>query len=338
MKPTLRRALVFVILLLLVLPAGAGLAFLSWLSWAKKPVQTGKATPARFRVAPGASRQSVAADLETAHLIRSARVFQFLGKNEAIQPGVYDLSASDPPNTILRHLINGDVATVRVTFPEAFTLDQVAKRLVKNGIIKDEAAFVTLVTMQGNTFRASFPLPANLEGFLYPDTYRFPIGTDDKAVAQQMVDEFDRLFVEKNADAIKASKKTVPELANVAAMVEKEAETDGDRAPIAGVIYNRLRQNMRLQIDATVQYARGAHTNRVLYKDLEIVSPYNTYKNAGLPPGPICNPGLPSLEAALTPAKSEYLFYVGRPDGSHIFAKTFAEHQANIARVRKLPH
>ena len=337
MKPTLRRALVFVVLLLLVLPASAGLAFFSWLSWAKKPAQTGKAVPVRFTVAPGASRQSVAADLEAAHLIRSARVFQFIGKNEAIQPGVYDLRASDSPAVLLRHLANGDVATVRVTFPEGFTLDQVAKRLVKNGVIKDEAAFVTLVTTQGSTFRASFALPANLEGFLFPDTYRFPIGTDDKAVAQTMVDEFDRLFASKNADAIKASKKTVPELVNVAAMVEKEAETDTDRAPIAGVIYNRLAKNMRLQIDATVQYARGAHTTRVLYKDLAIVSPYNTYKNAGLPPGPICNPGLPSLEAALKPAKSDYLFYVGRPDGSHIFAKTYAEHQANIARVRKMP-
>lgn len=337
MSKSFRRALIPLLPLLLALPSLAGLLFYAWWTQAKLPVQTGKAVPIRVTVAPGASLESVAAQLETAHLIRSARAFQIIGRNQKVRPGVYDLSPSESPAVILRHLSNGDVATVRVTFPEGFTTAQIAKRLQKNGVIADDVTFLKLVTEQGSTLHASFPLPANLEGFLFPDTYKFPVGEDDASVAQRTVDEFDRVFVQSRADQIKQSGKTIPDLVNVAAMVEKEAETDGDRAPIAGVIDNRLARKMRLQIDATVQYAQGFHKTRLMFHDLDVVSPYNTYKNAGLPPGPICNPGLPSLLAALAPAKSDYLFYVGKPDGSHIFARTFAEHQANIALVRKMP-
>jgi UPF0755 protein len=117
-------------------------------------------------------------------------------------------------------------------------------------------------------------------------------------------------------------------------MIEREAEVEPDRAMIAGVIYNRLSRHMRLEIDATVQYARGQHKERLLFKDLEIDSPYNTYKVTGLPPGPICCPGLPSLEAAIHPETHDYLFYVARLDGSHVFSRTFAEHRRNIAQIR----
>ena len=336
MSKTLRRVLPL-LLLLLLLPVAGGLAFFVWLAEAKQPAQTGKPAPVRLTVAPGDSPASLGPKLEAARAIRSARAFGFLGRNAKIQSGVYDISPADTPAVILRHLQNGDVATIRVTFPEGFTVSQIAKRLIKNGVVTDEAAFLDLVTNRGNTLRASFPLPANLEGFLFPDTYKFPVGADNASVAQRMVENFDQRFAQTFETQITQSGRSVADLANVGAMVEKEAETDGDRAPIAGVIYNRLKKNMRLQIDATVQYAQGFHKTRLMYSDLTVNSAYNTYKNAGLPPGPICNPGLPSLRAALEPAKSDYLFYVGTPDGSHVFSRTYAEHRANIARVRKMP-
>ena len=336
MSKTLRRVLPL-LLLLLFLPFASGAAFLLWYADAKRPAQTGKPALVRVTVAPGDSPASIGPKLEAAHAIRSARAFGILGRNAKIQSGVYDISPADTPDAILKHLQNGDVATVRVTFPEGFTVLQIAKRLVKNGVVSDEAAFLNLVTNHGSTLRASFPLPANLEGFLFPDTYRFPVGADNEAVAQRMVENFDQRFAQTFETQITQSGRSITDIANVAAMVEKEAETNGDRAPIAGVIYNRLKRKMRLQIDATVQYAQGFHKNRLLYRDLTVASPYNTYKNAGLPPGPICNPGLPSLRAALEPAHSDYLFYVGTPDGSHIFSRTYAEHQANIVRVRKMP-
>jgi UPF0755 protein len=139
------------------------------------------------------------------------------------------------------------------------------------------------------------------------------------------------------ADEIRQSGHSLAEIVNVAAMVEREAEVDADRPKIAGVIYNRLARGMKLQIDATVQYARGQHTSRLLYRDLEIDSPFNTYKVNGLPPGPICCPGLPSIEAAIHPEKSDYLYYVGRPKEAHLFARTYAEHLHNIALVRQEP-
>jgi UPF0755 protein len=122
---------------------------------------------------------------------------------------------------------------------------------------------------------------------------------------------------------------------NIAAMVEREAETDKDRPLIAGVIENRLKRDMRLEIDATVQYARGVHKSRLMFSDLKIESEYNTYKHKGLPPTPICSPGLPSIEAALAPTTHDFLFYVAGKDGkAHIFAKTYEEHKQNIAKVR----
>ena len=150
-----------------------------------------------------------------------------------------------------------------------------------------------------------------------------------------MIIGFDDVFAERYADAIHRSGRSVHELVTVASMVEREAQVAGDRPLIAGVIYNRLRRGMRLQIDATVQYALAEHKSRLLYRDLQVDSPYNTYRISGLPPGPICCPGADSLRAALSPAHHDFLFYVAQADGSHVFGKTFTEHNHNIAVQRR---
>jgi len=318
------RAL-FVIALLLVI-AGA-----LWWRWAISPVDSAARTPQRITVGVGATPRTIARQLIHAGLIRSPRVFTYLSHGEPIKPGVYDIAASESPGQILKRLTHGDFVTLRITFPEGFTLKQIAHRLARVGAIKDEEAFLTLVTTQGTTFKASFPLPAYLEGYLFPDTYRFPVGATDREIVQVMITTFDKRVALPLADDVKASKRSLADIVNVAAMVEREAETDGDRAPIAGVIYNHLAKNMHLEIDATVQYAQGVHKTRLMFHDLTINSPYNTYKIAGLPPTPICNPGLPSIQAALHPATLDYLFYVATPDRSHVFARTFAEHEHNIA-------
>lgn len=219
----------------------------------------------------------------------------------------------------------------KVTFPEGFTLEKMAARLVDKKVLPDGKTFLTLATTQGKTFKASFPLPANLEGYLFPDTYNFPPNTDEKKVIQMLLSTFDR----KVASKIVESGKPVKETLIKASLIEREAEVEEDRAKIAGVIENRLKKNMRLQIDATVQYALPEHKSRLLFADLKYKSPYNTYLVKGLPPGPICNPGIPSVEAALAPEKSDYLFYVAGKDGKrHLFASTFEEHRKNIKSVR----
>lgn len=321
-----------VAIVLAFLMLGGAVGSQLYLRWAKSPVaSTGK--PVRVQVPTGASVETVARDLENKRLIRSAKVFALAAKGATIAPGTYDFSPTESPAQIVSRLQKGDVVTVRVTFPEGFRLTQIAKRLAKNGLC-DETKFLELVTQRGDTLKASFPLPKKLEGYLFPDTYRFPMGSTETQIAQRMLDNFDRVFAAPNRAEIVRSGRSLENIVTVAAMVEREAEVPQDRPLIAGVIYNRLRKGMRLQIDATVQYALPEHKTRLLFKDLEIASPYNTYKNVGLPVGAICCPGKPSLEAALRPASHAFLFYVAHPDGSHVFGKTFAEHGRNVAAVR----
>ena len=323
-----------VVLLLLSFIGAFGLYL--WWHWATRAVG-GPRRIVRVQIARGAAVHTVAAELERDGLIRSAFLFAWRARGATLRPGYYDLQPTEPPRDILRRLERGDIATIRVTFPEGFTTRQIAHRLAEKGVVANEQAFLTLVTTQGNTLHASFAPPANLEGYLFPDTYRFPVGSTDTETAQQMLGEFDHLVVQSHADDIRASGRSLHDILTVASLVEGEAETDADRPRIAGVIYNRLARQMRLEIDATVQYAQGFHKSRLLYRDLAVDSPYNTYKISGLPPGPICSPGLPSIEAALHPEASEYLFYVAGPDGkSHIFSRTLAEHNANVARMRRL--
>ncbi|MBC8142021.1 MAG: endolytic transglycosylase MltG [Armatimonadetes bacterium] len=331
-------ALTVAIVLTVLLVGGAGGSQL-YLRWARSPMEkrsfsnasVGK--PVRVAVPTGASVETVARDLEAKRLIRSAKVFVLGAKGATIAPGVYDFSPTESPAQIVSRLQKGDVVTVRVTFPEGFRLTQIAKRLAKNGLC-DETKFLELVTTRGDTLKADFPLPKKLEGYLFPDTYRFPLGDTETQIAQRMLDNFDRVFAEPNKGEIARSGRSLSDIVTVAAMVEREARVQPDRPTIAGVIYNRLQRGMRLQIDATVQYALPEHKARLLFKDLETDSPYNTYKNVGLPMGAICCPGKPSLDAALRPGAHPFLFYVARQDGSHVFGKTFAEHTRNIAAER----
>lgn len=324
---------VLALVALLIVAVGSAFWWWDWATGAARP--RGGSAPTRITVKSGETVRGIGRELEAKAVIRSARAFALVGRDVTIHPGVYDFSPSEPPDAILRHLQKSEFATVRVTIPEGFTNRQIAARLKAQGLITDEAAFLNFLTTQGATLKASFPPPANLEGFLFPDTYKIPLGSTPTQIAQRMVGSFDKNAATPHIAALTASGQSLANAVNIAAMIEREAEIDADRPLIAGVLDNRLKKGMKLQIDATVQYARGKHVERLLYKDLEVDSPYNTYKYAGLPPGPICNPGLPSIQAALAPAKTDYLFYVGRPGQAHRFAKTYAEHLKNIAIVRR---
>jgi UPF0755 protein len=322
------------LLLIAVLGAVGGAEL--WVRAQRRPAAAVGAPPVRFTIPSGASAASIGRELEAKGVIRSALVWErIVARDATIRPGVYDLSPAKSPDILLRQLARGETATVRVTIPEGFTIAQIAARLQEKGMIRDPDAFVALVRGQGQTFKASFSPPADLEGYLFPDTYRFPVDASPRTLAQGMLSLFDRLVAQGLDASLRRSRRPLSEIVVIASMVEREARTDADRPRIAGVIANRLERRMRLEIDATVQYARGAHKSRLFFKDLEIDSPYNTYRRIGLPPGPICSPGLPSLKAALAPERSSYLYYVARADGSHVFARTFDEHRANIAQVRR---
>jgi len=274
-------------------------------------------------------------------LVRSATAFRLLAQaNLALrkcpspQAGYYDLSPSMSAEEILTRLCEGKVARRKVTFPEGFTVAQMAGRLeVALDIPRQD--FVRAARGAQLTRALNFRPPrGKLEGYLFPSTYTFNVGEKPALIVSEMAAALNETFVRAYEGEIRRQKLTVPELVTLASLIEREARVPQERPLIAGVIMNRLAKDMRLQIDATVQYALGGHKARLLYKDLKVNSPYNTYLHAGLPPGPICNPGLDCLLAALRPAQTDKFFYVAKPDGTHVFSKTYEEHLRAIKRLR----
>ncbi len=338
-KPTIRPPRRWRALLLLVCLAGAcaGMLYILW-----QPVSTsGRAV--RVVIPRGTRAEAVAGILEEAGIIRNRHAFLLLaalrGEMSGMRSGAYVLRPNMPSWRVLELLQRGarDPDEVSVSIPEGFTVKQIAARLAEQGVIAGEKEFLALCARPAGRVRTLFPLPASgLEGYLFPDTYAFRRGTSPERVAQVMLDRFEQVFYTPRLAALRAHRHTLHELVTIASMIEREARVDSERARIAGVIQNRLRRGMKLQIDATVLYALGAHKSRVLYADLEVDSPYNTYRHAGLPPGPIASPGIACLEAAMRPEKHDYLYYVATPEGAHIFTRTEREHNQAVARMRAL--
>ncbi|MCS6829489.1 MAG: endolytic transglycosylase MltG [Armatimonadota bacterium] len=311
------------------------LATAAWLWWQLQPVGAG--TLRLVRITPGMNARQIGQKLQAQGIIRSARMFEwvvrFKGWGGRLKPGTYELRPDMSPVHVARLIAEGKVATSWVTIPEGYTVRQIAQLMQERGVA-DAEEFLSLATQQGDSFSASFPLPRNLEGYLFPNTYRLPQGTGARAAIQSMVSLLDREVYQKYHSEIERSGFTFHQILTIASMIEREAKVAADRPLISAVIRNRLQRGMKLEIDATVLYALGKHKSRVLYRDLEIDSDYNTYRRKGLPPGPIANPGVACIEAALRPAQVDYLYYVARPDGSHIFTRTLQEHHVAIARAR----
>jgi UPF0755 protein len=244
-----------------------------------------------------------------------------------LEPGDYYVSPAQTAQEILTEIGTGRMASSRVIFPEGFTLNQIAQRLQEHGVVSADA-FLSSARHDGYAFQCAdgfSPQSANLEGYLFPDEYIFGPDSTVRSVIQTMLDRFDTKVV-KTHPFVKDWRAPVI----VASMVERETKIPGERPIVAGVITNRLRIGMLLQIDATVQYALPEHKSRLLYNDLRVQSPYNTYLHKGLPPTAICSPGLPSIDAALAPSDVAYLYYVQGSNGHHLFGQTMAEQEKNI--------
>ena len=294
-------------------------------------------------VPEGASVAGIGAILERRKVIRSAEAFHWYLRLQAdngnFKAGSYKLSPDMTLAQIIAQLHEGpgeDDDLIKITIPEGYTLRQIAAKLGEKGVT-DEKKFLKLVTNSQafEELHADFPLPTKtLEGYLFPDTYQFPPNSPPERIVEEMLLNFFTRFVRPYQQTLEGNKKSLHHLVTTASLIEREAKVPEDRARIAGVIANRLKKGMKLQIDATVLYALGHHKEKVYYKDLEVNSPYNTYKHKGLPPGPIANPGVAALEAALNPEKNAFLYYVARPSGAHIFTRTPEEHAAAIKQVR----
>ncbi len=322
-----------------LLVAGLGLL---WFTYQLMPAsESPRAT--KVVIPSGSTPREIARQLHRQGLIRSEIAFLWRAlrtKNmNAMKSGGYELSPDMTLAQIIDRLTRGgqDVTELAVTIPEGYTLRQIANTLEGKGVIRNDEAFARVASSNMNTLDMPFEVKAKtLEGYLYPETYRFPPGTESERAAETMLETFDREFYQPYRAEIRKTGHSLHDLVTIASLVEREARVPQDRARIAGVIENRLRKGMRLEIDATVLYALGHHKNRVLYRDLNVDSPYNTYRNKGLPPGPIASPGKEALLAALRPEKHGFLFYVAKPDGSHAFSRTMAEHNRHVANFRAL--
>lgn len=284
---------------------------------------------------------AVAEILEANHLIEYKNLFKFYctisNASNKIAAGSYELSTDYDYRALVKKMnqYSGAAVTVEVMFPEGFTMAQIFDKLEENKV-----ASVEDLTEAAKNFSYNYSFldagdlgNANrLEGYLFPDTYEFYAYMEPSSAINKFLDNYSRRVTDEMKAQAAAMGRSMDEIIIIASLIEKEAGADSERSTIASVIYNRLAQGMPLQIDATVLYATGKNEIDADAGDLEIDSPYNTYKVSGLPAGPISNPGLASIKAALYPEKTGYLFYaLDTATQTHRFFKTYNEHQAFVA-------
>ena len=316
------------VLLLLALAAAA---YYAWRHETGRPLRSANAAPLPLVIAPGASVRDVAAQLHGLGLVRHPAVFQALvmirGEQGRLRAGEYAIPGGLSLDQIAEKLARGDVVRHVVTFPEGSTLEDMARIAAGQGV--PPAAFLA-ASREPAAIRDLDPAAPDLEGYVFPDTYdvsRAP-GAPAALVARAV-----RRFREVTAPempAVKAGPLTLRQVVTLASLVELETARPDERPRVAAVFLNRLQKKMLLQTDPTVIYAlrkAGKYDGNIRKGDLEIDSPYNTYRYAGLPPGPIASPGRASLHAVLHPADVPDLYFVSRNDGSHEFSQTLAEHQ-----------
>lgn len=293
-------------------------------------------TSARVMVPRGASLRVAAESLAAQGVIGSPRVFRLFarltGAETAIKPGTYQFASDAGYRDVLDALVTGRGLIATVVIPEGFDVRDIAPALAKALRVPEDSVRVA-VTDTAWQRELDIPVPS-LEGYLFPATYTFAEGTTAREAVNAMIERFLEVWKPEWDARLQAMNISRHDAITMASIVEKEARKAEERPLISAVYWNRVKKRMPLQADPTVQYALPQHVARVLYKDLEVESKYNTYKYPGLPPGPIASPGEASIAAALAPAEVPYLFFVARPDGSHQFTETFEEHTRAIARIR----
>jgi UPF0755 protein len=290
----------------------------------------------RVIIPRGASFAQAADSLARTGLIGSPKMFRLYGRvtggDRNIKPGTYLLKHGTPWKDIVSALNGGHGLVNTITIPEGYTLLQITPLLARTLKVPMDSVQAA-VRDTALLARLDIPNPT-LEGYVFPDTYAFPVGTTARQAVREMVYSFERRWRPEWDSSLVDLKINRNDLVTMASIVEREARLPEERPVIAAVYYNRLRKGMLLQADPTIQYALGHHVGRVLYKDLEIASPYNTYIHKGLPPGPVASPGVPSLAAAANPANVPYLYFVASKDGHHEFRMTLEEHTSAIRQVR----
>ncbi|NPC93473.1 endolytic transglycosylase MltG [Bacillus sp. WMMC1349] len=328
-----------VVALLFIVIAG-GLSF--YVKSALEPVDQNNKKAINVYIKEGSSLSKIAAKLKEQHLIKNEKVFIFYAKYKhasRFQAGNFQLNQAMEPTEIIDKLTNAsNVPAFKLVIPEGKQLSQIAEIIAKQTHYSEQEVMKKLDNKQFiSKLKHKYPnlitgeilakkVKHPLEGYLYPATYPFhDPNTTLETIIETMIKPTAHL-ADKYKSQMKHKKLSVHKTLTMASLIEEEATEKVDRHKIASVFYNRLRKKMPLQTDPTVLYAMGKHKSRVVYKDLKVDSPYNTYKNAGIPPGPISNAGETAWEAALNPDKTDYIYFLAKKDGEVVFTKTFKEH------------
>ena len=316
-------------------------AVLSWFYLFSTTPHTSAQSPVKIVITPGSSLRQVSSELVARDVITSQQMFEILarimGNARSIKSGTYEFSEKLTPLHVLDRLQRGLVRLQPFTIPEGNTVFETARIIAASGLAQEKELlqkindpdFIKHLDVNGHS----------LEGFLFPDTYFFSQETTPAAILNKMVERYHQVFAEE----VKLSKKTSPlsehEIITLASLVEAETGQADERPLIAGVFLQRLKKGMRLECDPTVVYGQllldPLFKGRLRRRHLLQETPYNTYRNYGLPPGPICNPGRMAIRAVLQPAETNFLFFVSRNDGSHQFSRTLREHNRAVNRYQR---
>jgi UPF0755 protein len=330
----MKSPLKFVLLGVLILAVCAGVAGFRFYAFLHRPVAP--ASPVVFTVGAGESFRRVAHDLQDSGVVASAFELRLLarlkGTARRVQAGTYEFREPAVPGTVLARLVSGDVMKVRITIPEGFTLQEIAARVAAAGF---GTADGFLALARDRDFLRGLAIDApSLEGYLYPETYMFAPGVSQRQVAAAMVRELDLHLTPDLLNAAAAVGLDKAELITLASIIQKETGSVAEMGLVSAVFHNRLKRHMPLQSDPTVIYGIPDFDGNLTRKDLETPTAYNTYRIKGLPPGPIASPGEAALRAAAHPAAVDYLYFVARGDGTHVFSSTLRQHDNAVRRYQ----
>lgn len=331
MKKLMRNKLLLVIVCAIIVLLIAGIAALIYINGLDKAYDSSKSDTINVTVEMGSTTEDIGTLLQEEGIIESSSDFKFFSKVKGYdgkyQAGTYALAPSMTLSEIAEIIISGKTNNITFTIPEGYTIYQMADKLSEEGIV-DREKFVSLLT-DGN-FSYDFLSDAqsgknHLEGYLFPETYTVKFGADEETIINTMLNQFDTVFTEEFKARAEELGYSLNEIMVIASIIERETQVDEERGKVSSVIYNRLKEGMPLQMCSTVQYILGEQKEILSNADTQIESPYNTYINQGLPPGPICCPGLASIEAALYPDETDYLYFVvsDKLDGTQKFSSDY---------------
>jgi UPF0755 protein len=332
----MKRAFIFLVVLGLVVVAGLAVMLYQRTN---EPFK-GYEGPEQFVVIePGSSARAIRARLIDAGVIRDDLTFRAAvwrtGRAKSLQAGEFRFERPMTPVEVIEKIARGDVYSRKITFPEGLTVQEMGRVFEQHGF--GSAAEFVAAAKDASIIHDIDPSAADLEGYLFPETYSLPRGLTPARLVQLMAGRFKQLFTAEMQQGAQALGLTPRQAVTLASLVEKETALPSERPIVAAVYLNRLRIGMGMQADPTVIYAlqkAGRYNGNLRRDDLSFDSPYNTYRYPGLPPGPIASPGLASLKASVTPADVDYLYFVSRNDGSHVFARTLSEHNDNVRQYQ----